>query len=119
MNLICNRLPERLVYNVMSLLLIISLSGCVTPSNGLKSSGEMKTVDNGNTRIAAAGPAVEQEQTEGSLWQESGPFNRMFFNLKARRLGDIVTIKIIESSSASNKATTDALSEISTWQASV
>ncbi len=59
------------------------------------------------THIAAAEPVVEQMQSEGSLWQENGPFNQLFVDQKARRVGDIVTIKIIESSSASNKATTE------------
>jgi len=44
---------------------------------------------------------------KGSLWQESGPLSELFINPKARKVGDIVTIKIVESSSASNKATTN------------
>jgi len=44
---------------------------------------------------------------DGSLWQEDAPLNTMFANIKAREVGDIITIKIIESSQASNKASTD------------
>jgi len=44
---------------------------------------------------------------EGSLWQDNGPLSDLFMNPKARTVGDIVTIKIVESSTASNKATTD------------
>jgi flagellar L-ring protein FlgH len=44
--------------------------------------------------------------TEGSLWQDGAALNDMFTNVKARRIGDIVTVRIVESSSASNKATT-------------
>ncbi|MBI9085917.1 MAG: flagellar basal body L-ring protein FlgH [Desulfobacterales bacterium] len=45
---------------------------------------------------------------EGSLWQDSAPLNDMFANVKARQVGDIVTVRIVESASASNKATTSA-----------
>ena len=107
MNPIYNRPPERLVYIIMALLLILSLSRCVTASKGLKSSEKVATAEYGNTSIPAAGPPVEQVPSEGSLWQENGPFNQLFADIKARRVGDIVTIKIIESSSASNKATTE------------
>ncbi len=43
---------------------------------------------------------------EGSLWQDNGPLSELFINPKARRVGDIVTINIVESSSATNNATT-------------
>ena len=44
---------------------------------------------------------------EGSLWQDDGLLNELFMDPKARRVGDIVTIRIVESSSASNDANTD------------
>jgi flagellar L-ring protein precursor FlgH len=47
------------------------------------------------------------EKAEGSLWQETASFNEMFMDPRARRVGDIVTISIVESSSASNNADTD------------
>jgi flagellar L-ring protein precursor FlgH len=52
---------------------------------------------------------------EGSLWVEQGGLSEMFINQKARRVGDIVTIKIVESASATNKASTntDRKSDIS------
>ena len=42
----------------------------------------------------------------GSLWRENNSLADMFANAKARRIGDIVTVRIDESSSATNKATT-------------
>ena len=48
-----------------------------------------------------------QIQHEGSLFQETGLLSELFINPKARRAGDIVTIKIVESSKASNKADTN------------
>jgi flagellar L-ring protein precursor FlgH len=48
-----------------------------------------------------------QEKYEGSLWQDDSPFCDLFINPKARRVGDIITVNILESSTASNNATTD------------
>ena len=44
--------------------------------------------------------------TEGSLWDETAS-NFLFRDNKAQQIGDLVTILITESSTASNKATTD------------
>ncbi|MEJ2038407.1 MAG: flagellar basal body L-ring protein FlgH, partial [Desulfosarcinaceae bacterium] len=43
---------------------------------------------------------------EGSLWQDNGSLGMMFANAKARNVGDIVTVRIVETASAKNKATT-------------
>lgn len=45
--------------------------------------------------------------SDGSLWRDRGDIGELFINAKARRLGDIVTIKIVENSSATNKASTN------------
>lgn len=50
---------------------------------------------------------VSPGPAEGSLWVDGGGLTEMFINSKARRIGDILTIAIIESSSASNKASTN------------
>ncbi len=66
--------------------------------------------------MASGRPLAEPAQaTDGSLWSESGELSEMFSNPKARRIGDILTIKIVEASSATNKAstTTDRSSGIS------
>ena len=42
----------------------------------------------------------------GSLWSDQNDFGNLFTNPKARRIGDIVTVRIVESSSATNKAST-------------
>jgi flagellar L-ring protein precursor FlgH len=46
------------------------------------------------------------QSSDGSLWVDDGALGQMFINAKARRIGDILTIKIMEVSSASNQATT-------------
>lgn len=43
---------------------------------------------------------------EGSLFESGGEMASLFVNPKARRIGDIVTIKIVESSKATNQAST-------------
>jgi flagellar L-ring protein FlgH len=53
---------------------------------------------------AAAEPAAVHG--DGSLWVDDGSLSEMFINAKAHRVGDIVTIKIVENSKATNKATT-------------
>ena len=47
------------------------------------------------------------KQYEGSLWRDNCSMNQLFIDQKARGVGDIVTISIIESAKASNKAATD------------
>lgn len=44
--------------------------------------------------------------SDGSLWRDDAPLISLFADQKARTVGDIVTIKIAESSTASNKAST-------------
>ncbi len=48
--------------------------------------------------------AVETPQTSGSLWTENK--GSLFGDLKARQLGDILTVAIFEQASASREATT-------------
>lgn len=50
--------------------------------------------------------AAYQPPASGSLWTEHNDMGSLFTNPKARRIGDIVTIRIVESSSATNKAST-------------
>jgi flagellar L-ring protein FlgH len=45
--------------------------------------------------------------SKGSLWSDDSFFGDMFVTPKARRAGDVLTIKIVESSSASNTASTN------------
>lgn len=50
--------------------------------------------------------AAYKPPESGSLWTDQSDFGNLFTNPKARRIGDIVTIRIVESSSATNKAST-------------
>lgn len=51
-------------------------------------------------------PAVRADYRENSLWQASNGLSGLFLDTKARNIGDIVTIEIVESSKATNKANT-------------
>ncbi len=48
----------------------------------------------------------EPGTAKGSLWQGESAYNTFFVDNKARTVNDIVTIEIVESSTASKKATT-------------
>lgn len=54
----------------------------------------------------SAKPKTE-EKTQGSLWKEDSYLNAFFTDQRARARGDIITVRIIEVSQASEKATTD------------
>ena len=58
-------------------------------------------------RVTAGQPTQKTlPQTEGSLWPGENQFNTMFMDSKARRVGDIVTIRVVEVAEASKEATT-------------
>jgi flagellar L-ring protein FlgH len=44
---------------------------------------------------------------EGTIWKAKSEMGELFINPKAKNIGDIVTIKIVETSSAKNQATTN------------
>ena len=54
---------------------------------------------------AAALPQISQT-TSGSLWNDNGEFARLYTDLRASRVGDIVTIRITENASGAKTATT-------------
>jgi flagellar L-ring protein FlgH len=51
-------------------------------------------------------PADARPGTDGSLWVDNGGLSEMYIDAKAHGVGDIVTIKIVENSKATNNATT-------------
>lgn len=60
-------------------------------------------------------PPVEEQaddvKSPGSLWTPSAKFYDMFSDHKAKRIGDLVVVQIIESSSADKEAKTEASRE--------
>jgi len=78
----------------------IILGGCATGMH--QATTPVRSPDN-----EAVGLAPLPKRPEGTIWQADSILSDLFVNVKARRIGDIITIKIVETSSASNKATTN------------
>ena len=86
-------------------LAMLILSACAS-SQTISSQGG-RTVARPQTSLPVMPVAVQPPvEKSGSLWNDNGPFGELFVLPKARRVGDIVTIKIVESSSATNQANT-------------
>lgn len=92
-----NSLWRSLSY-VFSFFVIVSFFGCAA---GIK---ETKIVPEDIIYETYTEPQVKYE---GSLWQSNGPLSSLFSNPKAGKIGDVVTIRIVETSSASNNASTN------------
>ncbi|MDW8002887.1 MAG: flagellar basal body L-ring protein FlgH [Deltaproteobacteria bacterium] len=55
----------------------------------------------------AKGPKTHEETSPGSLWKEDSYMNNFFTDQRAKAVGDIITVRIVEVSQASEKASTD------------
>jgi flagellar L-ring protein precursor FlgH len=51
-------------------------------------------------------PPPSPPPTDGSIWREDAPLSMLFVDQKARTVGDLVTVSIVEVASASKEATT-------------
>ena len=98
---VCQRLPRI----ALATLLLGLLIGCASPQKISPNAEEAVLPQTVQTADNTA--MVKADDHNGSLWREQGDFNQLFILPKARKIGDIVTIKIVESSSAANKAGTD------------
>lgn len=92
--------------SIMLVILLFIPIGCATTSS-------TTTTDAAASSLATVTPpppitptAYAPEDDNGSLWNQDSPFAELFVLPKARKIGDIVTIKIVESSSATNQAST-------------
>ena len=90
---------------ILLLAVFVTICGCARNSQVTQSTTHLVPT----TPMAMVPPqpkAVSAVDHEGSLWRENGLFSDMFKDAKAWKVGDIVTIRILESSSATNKANT-------------
>jgi flagellar L-ring protein precursor FlgH len=87
----------------MILLTVLSLEGCATPYGGMTVSEKPVPVYSPPPQPIPIQPASTDDM---SLWSEDMGFGDLFSDPKARRAGDVITIQIAESSSASNSADT-------------
>jgi flagellar L-ring protein precursor FlgH len=91
--------------NALLLLLIVTVcAGCNTVSTieGSRIKGEPFELEKA---LKLSKPAVERK--EGSIWKGEQNANSLFYDLRAKQIGDIVMVRIVEVSQASEKATTD------------
>jgi flagellar L-ring protein precursor FlgH len=84
------------------LVLLAGAAGCKTTQRNAEADAMKYTAP-----VKMAAQSVPTPRTEGSLWQEDAPLNHMFASAKARNVGDIITVRIVESASAKNKADTN------------
>ena len=98
-----NRTPYWIRFT-MGLLLLAGLAGCAATKQTLPPVAE-KTPPKPRGQIEAA-PLPPPPDFQGSLYRAGSTFDDLFMDTKARRVGDIVTVKIAESSKATNSADT-------------
>lgn len=89
---------------IIAVFAMTAITGC---ANGLREAKEIKEGPMPQ-RYVSTKAAKEPEPSDGSLWRDNASF---FEDRKARRVNDLVTIVINESTSASKKATTSAKSD--------
>ncbi|MEJ2639195.1 MAG: flagellar basal body L-ring protein FlgH [Desulfosarcinaceae bacterium] len=95
---------------MVPMIALTGLSACGTGNTGQVQAQKDPTVGADlqavKADLEAKRAAAYQPPQTGSLWTDQSDFGSLFTNPKARRVGDIVTIRIVESSSATNKAST-------------
>ncbi len=100
-----NILSDRILFMTGFLTIsAISMSGCATGHKSPKIA-EMEEAEGSGILCEVNEASIEP--LDGSLWQEKGPLSDLFSDLKAKRVGDVLTINVVESSSASNEADTN------------
>jgi flagellar L-ring protein precursor FlgH len=81
-----------------------ALTGCASTVEAPQVSQGVDQMPRTSSMIAP--PGVPDVPAEGTLWREDGQMLSLFVTPKARDIGNILTVKIVESSSAKNSATT-------------
>ena len=89
-------------------LLASLLIGCATPSKENPTTADQMEPPPATEAPAPqpSTPVAAAAKPQDSLWQQDSDFGTLFVSQKALRVGDIVTVRIVESSSAVNEATT-------------
>jgi flagellar L-ring protein precursor FlgH len=103
--------PTRLLIGfIVFALLLANLCGCATPRQTLPPVAETTPA---HRQVPIEAVTLPQPEFNGSLYASNGSlytsrsmFNDFFIDTKARKIGDIVTVKIAESSQATNSADT-------------
>jgi len=102
-------MKKELIYATMAMVL---LSGCASHvETNVPTANYKKELDEYNRSESSKAPS-------GSLWTDIGNSSTLFLDYKGRTIGDIVIVKIVESSSASNTNTTTT-SKTNTYNAGI
>ena len=101
-----NRLINYLIHLFILSFLFTTLAGCAGSLKNLKFFGGKKEDKKEIIYNLDKTLEVTKVHNEGSLWQDDSPLSALFISQKARNVGDIVTVNIVEASSASNNAGT-------------
>ena len=99
-------MPRRTPYLIELFILVLlfaSLAGCAATRQTLPPVAETMPL---KKEIHVESQPLPAPEFNGSLYATSSSFNDFFVDTKARKIGDIVTVKISESSSATNSADT-------------
>ena len=95
---------------------IILLSICLAVFSGCNTVSQLEpsrikdepfVLDNTFKYSKAGSSKVRQGTQQGTIWRGENTTNNYFVDQRAKGIGDIITIKIVEVSQASEKATTD------------
>jgi flagellar L-ring protein precursor FlgH len=85
--------------------LLAGLAGCAATKKTLPPVAEKVPLEH---RMQIKAQPLPPAEFKGSLYRVGSTFDDLFMDTKARRVGDIVTVKISESSKATNSADTKA-----------
>ena len=89
---------------LLTLFWLAGFSGCAGHRNNIDY--QMEQMSTKHAMVPQSYPQSAAPQ-EGSLWQANSTLNGMFIDVRARNVGDIVTVQIEENAKASNKANTE------------
>ncbi len=95
-------IPKVLVGCLLALLGAAMAAGCAVSPTRVAA---IPAVD-ATPAVAPAPVKAQAPDRQGSLWVDAGDLTDLYTNVKARQVGDIVTVRIVESTQASNKAGT-------------
>jgi flagellar L-ring protein precursor FlgH len=100
--------PQSKAYATLVFLLTVflTISGCAGNKQTIESTTHVIPKAKKPALITPEPEMVKSVNHEGSLWRTNGLLSDMFRDAKAWNVGDIVTIRIEESSKATNKANT-------------
>lgn len=107
---ITSKMIPRVAAGCCFIVLCLTISVGCSKKHILKEAPDYSSIPEPIKKVKADMVAREKETQvpaeDGSLWTDDSDLNSLFANQKARKIGDVVTIRIVESSKASNKAST-------------